>query len=168
MSLLPKGIIPKSNVDPMSIIIFSKPKVGKTELCSRLPNSLLIDIERGSGYVDAAKVDVLSEAEKSNTEPLLVLQNLIRELRQANKSAEGGYLYTYGIIDTVTALEDLVLPMANAMYKAIPQGRNWTGEDVRTLPNGAGYLYTRNAFSAMLNALKGCFKHLIILGHIKD
>lgn len=172
MSLLPKGIVKAESSDPRSMVIFSQPKVGKTKFCSSIPNSLLIDIEDGSTYVDAQKINVVKEAADASLKgehvtPLQMLQRVITELRQANKEV-GEYVYKVGIIDTATALEDLVLPMANKIYMDTPQGRNWQGTDVRTLPNGAGYLHTRKAFSVMINALKGCFEYFIVLGHLKE
>ena len=43
-------------------------------------------------------------------------------------------------IDTVSALEDISLELANKLYKNTPMGRNWIGDDVTKLPNGAGIL----------------------------
>lgn len=54
------------------------------------------------------------------------------------------------------------------MYQQTPQGRNWQGDDVTTLPNGAGYQYTRKALWLVLEELEECFETLIILGHLKD
>lgn len=167
MSLLPKGIITAGSLNPRSMVIFSQPKVGKTTLCASLKNSLLIDIEDGSDYVDAQKINVLSKARELNKSPLDVLKGVIDELQSANQ-ANKGYVYESGILDTATALEELVLPIANNMYRNSPQGRNWQGDDVRSLPNGAGYQYTRKAFSNIIAMLKSCFKYFIILGHLKE
>ena len=41
---------------PKNLIIFSKPKVGKTSLLAELNDALIIDLEDGSDYVDALKV----------------------------------------------------------------------------------------------------------------
>jgi len=46
-------------------------------------------------------------------------------------------------------------------------GRNWSGDDVTTLPNGAGYGYTRKALAMIINELEDLFDTLIILGHVK-
>lgn len=167
MSLLPKGIIKSTTTNPRSMVLFSQPKTGKTDFCSKLPNSLLIDIENGSSYVDAQKINVLQIARDKDISPLVVLQQIVAELRQVRKDT-GSYPYTYGIIDTATALEDLTLELANSMYRNTPQGRNWQGDDVRTLPQGSGYLYTREAFSKVLRMLQECFEYFIILGHLKD
>lgn len=137
MSLLPNGIVKAGSVNPKSMVIFSQPKVGKTTLCAAMPNSLLIDIEDGSDYVDAQKINVISKARELNVSPLEVLKAIIDEIHEANR-AKGDYIYNVGILDTATALEELVLPIANNMYRNTPQGKNWQGDDVRTLANGAG------------------------------
>lgn len=167
MSLLPKGIVKASAVNPKTMVIFSSPKVGKTQLCSALPNSLLIDIEGGSDYVDAQKINVLDIARKSGQDPLSVLYNVINEIQEANR-AKNAYVYDIGIIDTATALEDLVLPIANQKYRDTPQGKNWQGNDVTMLPQGAGYRFLREAFAMVINMLKACFNNFIILGHLKE
>ena len=47
-------------------------------------------------------------------------------------------------------------------------GVNFTGTDVRTLPNGAGYLYTRQAFFKMLKPIENYCDTLILIGHVKE
>ena len=47
-------------------------------------------------------------------------------------------------------------------------GINFTGTDVRTLPNGAGYLYTRQAFFKMLKPLEEFCDTLVMVGHVKE
>lgn len=167
MSLLPKGIIKSTSTNPKSMVIFSQPKVGKTELCSALDNALLIDVENGSNYVDAQKINIIEIARDKNVAPLAVLQQVIQELKTVKRDT-GSYPYKYGIIDTVTALEDIVLELANELYRNTPQGRNWQGSDVRTLPQGGGYYYTRLAFSKVIGLLQECFEYFIMLGHVKQ
>jgi hypothetical protein len=164
---LPNTKIPASRINPKKIILFSKPKVGKTEALSALDNCLLIDLENGSEFVNAMKINVLDIAQKQNQSPISVLKEVIESIKEANKKA-GKFVYKYGAIDTVSALEDMVLVLANKLYKETPQGRNWQGDDVTTLPNGAGYQYTRRALWIVLEELEQCFDTLIILGHLKD
>lgn len=167
MFKLPETRNEKVRVNPRKIILFSKPKVGKTEAISRLDNCLLIDVEEGSEYVSAMKIDIIAEARKQGLLPIVALQKLIEQL-QAENTKKGQYLYKYGVIDTVTALEEIALPYAGHLYRSTPQGKNWQGDDVTTLPNGAGYWFLRKALSQTLNDLEKCFETLIILGHVKD
>lgn len=48
------------------------------------------------------------------------------------------------------------------------QGKNWVGDDVTLLGNGAGYRWTRMALSMVLNELEDICDTLIILGHMKE
>lgn len=164
---LPKKKIKAERVNPKKMVLFSKPKVGKTEALSQLENCLLIDVEDGSNFVDALKVNVLALAREQNILPIAALKMVIDQIKAQNKAA-GKYVYRFGAIDTVTALEELIIPMAGAMYRATPQGRNWQGTDVTTLPNGTGYWFTRKALTEVLNELGSCFETLIICGHTKD
>jgi hypothetical protein len=164
---LPSSKIKATRVNPKKLILFSKPKVGKTEMISGLDNCLLIDLEDGSEFVSAMKINVLDVAKKNNTSPISALKQVISKIKEENAKA-GKFIYKYGAIDTVTALEDHVLLLANKLYQQTPQGRNWQGDDVTTLPNGAGYQYTRKALWLVLEELEECFETLIILGHLKD
>jgi len=94
--VLPKGksgIVKKS---PNFMIVFSKPKAGKTTAFSMLEGNLIIDLENGSDFVDATKI-------KANTiQELLKIADLIE--------AEGKP-YKYITLDTATVLEDeLIMP----------------------------------------------------------
>lgn len=46
-------------------------------------------------------------------------------------------------------------------------GKTYTG-DILSLPNGAGYLYVRQAFQMMVDMFSECFERIILLGHVKD
>lgn len=164
---LPKEKVKAIRVNPKSMVIFSQPKMGKTTVASALENCLIIDLEKGSDFVDALKFDVLRTSEKTNKPPIAVLKELINKIQSENDK-KGGYVYKYIALDTVTALEDIVLPLANKMYMKTPMGRNWIGDDVTTLPNGAGYRYTRQALSMVLSELESLCDTFIIFGHVKD
>lgn len=164
---LPSKKVKASRVNPKTVVIFSQPKMGKSTVVSGLDNCLMIDLEKGTDFLDALKYDVIREAEKQDKLPIVILKSLIDRIKEENK-IQGKYVYKFIAIDTVTALEDVVLPLANKMYRDTPMGRNWVGEDVTTLPNGAGYRFTRNALSTVLTQLEEICDTLIILGHTKD
>jgi len=164
---LPKKIIKASRTNPKSVIIYSQPKMGKTTIAAALKDSLLIDLEQGSEFVDAVKYDVITKSKENKEIPIVTLKKLINKIRESNKEING-YTYKYIIIDTVSALEDIVLPLANKMYKDTPIGRNWMGNDVTELPNGAGYRYTRLALATTINEIEQLCDTVIILGHVKD
>lgn len=164
---LPKKKEVSNRVNPKTMVIFAHPKMGKTTIVSELDNCLIIDLEEGSEFVTALKYNVIKEAKANNVIPIVMLKKLINTIAEANKE-KGSYVYPIIAIDTVSALEDIVLPLANKMYRDTPMGRNWVGDDVTTLPNGAGYRFTREALSNVLNDLESICDTLIILGHVKD
>jgi hypothetical protein len=120
---LPKSIIKAERTNPKRLIVYSKPKIGKTSLFAALENNLILDLERGSDFVDALKVKI----------------NSLEELIDVGKKIkEEGRPYKYVTVDTVTALEEMVMPLALKKYKATPIGKNFPGNNILTLPNGAG------------------------------
>jgi energy-coupling factor transporter ATP-binding protein EcfA2 len=151
--ILPTEKVKAKLEDPSTLLLYGKPKIGKTTILATLPNCLIIDLEEGTNYVDALAVRINS---------LLQLKELAGEIVKAK------YPYKYLAIDTVSALEDLVLPYADELYKNTPMGANWKKTDVRTLPNGAGYFYLRQAFFNTINNLKKLAPHLIFIGHLKE
>ena len=159
---LPKAKIPALYKSPRKILIYSAPKVGKTTAGSMLENALILDLERGSDFVDALKVTINSVADiRAYGEEIL----------------KQGRPYRYGIIDTTTKLEDIVLPMAAKLYKDTPMGKNWgklpDGKDdpsasILALPNGGGYLYLREAYNTVSAYIDTLFERQIYFGHLKD
>jgi hypothetical protein len=155
---LPTTKVQAETKSPERLIIFSAPKAGKTTILSQLENNLIIDLEEGTKYVDALKVKA------SN---LTDLKNIATAIAEANKKA-GKFVYKYGTIDTVTALEDMVMPLAVKLYQQTAMGSKFTGTNILTLPNGAGYLYMRNAFEMIVKEFEGLFERLILVGHLKE
>lgn len=151
--VLPTSKVKAERVNPKRIVIYSKPKTGKTTAFAGLENNLILDLENGSDYVDALKVKISS------------LQQLL-DTGKAIK--EAGCPYKYVTVDTVTALEDMIMPLAIKLYKQTPMGKNFDGDTVTTLPNGAGYLYIRQAFFQVLDFIDTLAPHIILSGHIKD
>lgn len=149
---LPTSKIKATLTDPGKLIIYSKPKTGKTSLLAELDNNLIIDLENGTQYYDALKVSINSVQE---------LMDLIKAIIAAGKP------YKYITLDTLTKLEDLALPYALTLYKQTPMGKSFTGANVLDLPNGAGYKYLRDAMTNLLNAIYKCADRVILLGHLK-
>jgi hypothetical protein len=151
--VLPTKKVSATRVNPKRLLIYSKPKTGKTTAFAGLEGNLIIDLENGTDYVDAMKVKA----------------NSLKELLAVGKAVEeAGKPYRVITIDTVTALEEMVMPLAVKKYKATPMGKSYDGDNVITLPNGAGYLYIREAFFDVLNYVDTLAEHIILSGHIKD
>lgn len=159
--ILPTEVVKATNQNPKKLFIFSSPKVGKTTAVSMLENCLIIDLEKGSKYIDALKVQINSFEE---------FKDLIKSLNEANaKLGPGKYMYKYIAIDTMTALEELAKPLALELYKQTALGKAFKGgvPEFMLLPNGAAYGYLRNAFEKMYNAISNQCEYLILLGHLK-
>lgn len=131
---LPTQSISASRGNPTRLLLFGHTKVGKTTLLSSLPNCLLIDLEGGSNFVTAMKIDVNKIAKKENKLPITVLKEISEAIKKSPKK------YDYIAIDTATALEEIATDLATIMYKNSPLGKSYIGNNVVTdLPKGAGY-----------------------------
>lgn len=157
--VLPTKIIKAANLSPKNMIIFSKPKVGKTTLLSQLDNCLIIDLEEGSDYVDALKIKANSVAD-------------IKKIGEAILAA--GKPYKYIAVDTITALEEMCVPFAEELYSRSSMGAKWFTDgkpkygSILNLANGAGYPWLRQAFEKVIDYIKTLAPHIILVGHIKD
>ena len=167
MITLPTQKTNASRKNPRKIILFGKPKIGKSTALANLDNCLILDLEGGTDYLDALKIDIIGEAKKLDVDPIVALKQVINSIKEAN-IANDGFVYKYGAVDTISILEDMVLPVAKKLYQKTPMGRNFQGDNVLELPNGAGYQYTRAALWMVLDELEQCFETLIILAHLKD
>jgi energy-coupling factor transporter ATP-binding protein EcfA2 len=157
--VLPMTKVFAETKSPKNLIIFSKPKVGKTTLLSHLENCLILDLEDGSDYVDAIKLKARSVED-------------IRAIGKAIK--EAGYPYKYVAVDTITALEEMCIPFAEEMYSKSSMGATWftVGKlkygTILNMPNGAGYSWLREAFTKVVEYLKTWAPRIILVGHVKD
>ena len=151
--VLPTKKVKAERVNPKRLIIYGKPKTGKTTAFANLENNLILDLENGAGYVDALKVPI------DNLQSLLDTGKAIKEK---------GNPYDYITVDTVTALEEMIMPLAIKLYKNTPMGKNYSGDNLATLANGAGYLYIRQAFFQVLDFIDTLAPTIILSGHIRD
>lgn len=156
-----KKEVPKV-LNPRKLLLYGPPKVGKTTLMAELEDSLLVDIDKsGSSFVEAVKVEVNSLAD---------FGSLIRALRESPGK------YKYGILDTVTILEELAQEYALQLYRASPMGSKfglrpdgtYEDKDILTLPQGAGYHWLRVAFFKLIEMFDSCFEYKIYIGHLRD
>lgn len=140
--------------DPQFLIIFSKPKNGKTTAGALLKDNLLIDLEEGSDHVGGLTVKA------NNFEELVKVKSAI---------VASGHTYDYITLDTATSLEDMSKEFAMQLYKATPQGKSCNLDDIIKLPQGAGYMWLREAFLKIIDGFKPLAKKcLILFGHVND
>ena len=168
--VLPTAPVPSTTKSPENLIIYSKPKTGKTTMLSKLKDCLIIDLERGTNKIDAMKVQASNLNE---------LQDIIKAVKASD------HKYRYVAVDTITELEAWCEWDATTMYMKTPMGKNFnraqhpkTGEmkvlpknqweSVLGLQKGAGYLYLRNSFKKWMNILLTLAPHVIFVAHVKD
>ena len=121
---LPKTKKPAEKQDPKNLLIFSKPKQGKSSALAELPGALCIDLEDGGyDYIDAVKIKANSVSD-------------IKEICKAIKDAD--YPYQFIVLDTITALEEMVKPLALKLYTDTVAGSKFTGKNILDAPMGAG------------------------------
>lgn len=151
---LPKSKIPAETQDPKNLIIFSKPKIGKSTALANLPNCLCVDLEEGGyDYIDALKVKIGS----------------VKELKELCKAIiDAGKPYKFIALDTISRLEDMVKPLALKLYLNTPAGSKFTGDDVLDAPMGAGYQYIRKAMEMCIDMIAKCAPNIILVCHSKD
>lgn len=147
-----------------SIIIASRPGMGKTQALMQLPDSIIFDYEDSSSFY-RGKADVVNIQDIVNKEgcgPIAATGKAISALKAAGKK------YTYGIIDTISKLDDHAEGLALVNYKNSPIGKNFNGRSVFELPRGSGYYWHREAFQSLFPMFDGLFDKQILVAHVKD
>jgi len=166
--------------NPRLLVLFGKPKTGKSSIVASLDSNLIIDLEDGYRALDAMVIQAKGAADIYNIRS--AIEDKIRE--------NGGKLpYRYITIDNASRLEEMSLAVAASKYRKTSMGAGWgylkdkmgmvakdkdgrpildPNADVRTLPNGSGYLYTRLAIKEIINMFKPLCETLILVCHVKD
>lgn len=158
MIVLPKEKVKAKVENPRFLIIFGKPKAGKTTLASKLDNNLIIDLEGGSEFLEALAVQARSVKD---------LGEIANAIREEIKST-GKKPYKYITLDNASRLEEICLSYAATLYRQTPMGKNYQGNDVRTLPNGSGYMYLQQAVRKVIDMFRDLCDNFILIGHLKD
>jgi predicted AAA+ superfamily ATPase len=158
MIVLPKEKVKAKVENPRFLIIFGKPKAGKTTLASKLDNNLIIDLEGGSEFLEALAVQARSVKDLGD-----IATAIREEIKQTGKKP-----YKYITLDNASRLEEICLSYAAQLYRATPMGKNYSGNDVRTLPNGSGYMYLQQAVRKVIDMFRDLCDNFILIGHTRD
>lgn len=158
MVTLPTSKVPATSTNPNFMILYGRPKAGKTSALAQLDNNLIVDLEGGSTFIDAMAVQARSVNE---------LGEIAQAIRAKNTEV-GHNFYKHITIDNATRLEEICLPYAAILYRQTPMGKNWKGTDVRLLPSGSGYMYIRQAVRKIIDMFKDLCNEFILVGHVKD
>ena len=160
---LPTGKVQATNQDPHNLILFGAPKVGKTTLLAELPDSLLIDLEQGSTYISACKIQA------TNLKELLEIIKAIKE---------AGNPYKFIVLDTITALAEIVKPLAIKDFLLTDdgvkhlaalklQGKSEKDINLDLLPFGKGYTLIKEAMNKVIKQISSVCENVVIVGHVK-
>jgi hypothetical protein len=156
------------SLNPHTILLYSKPKVGKTTIVSQLTNSLLIEHEpHGADFVEANVIEINAPSE-------------LRELFLAVKTA--GNPYKYLIVDTISKWDEWSELSGTLDYMGKAQGKKFNRtpdgktipmnnkkfETVHEIPNGYGYRYSRQVMQDWFDEITLLADHIIFLAHMKD
>jgi hypothetical protein len=178
---------------PEHLILYAKPKLGKTDLVSYLPDCGIVDIENGAKYVTGYIHKV------HDPDPIKTLANLNTLLDWLIKEKP----YTFIAYDTMTFLEECTIIQGTYDYMNSTQGKKFNRVDddlieavsqrdpemaaqlkavkgamiphtseyfksVETLPEGYGYRWSREAFKRIFDRMKLAAPRIIFICHIKD
>lgn len=102
MITLPTTKIPAVSVNPKFLILYGRPKAGKTSALAQLDNNLIIDLEGGSTFIDAMAIQCRTIND---------LGEAAQAIRAKNKEV-GGNFYKHITIDNATRLEEICLGYA--------------------------------------------------------
>jgi hypothetical protein len=159
MLILPTEKSKPKVCNPKTLILFGRPKAGKSTLMAALDNNLIIDLENGYQALEAMTVQARSIQDFAD------IANAIREKMKENG---GQFPYKYITIDNATRLEEMCLSYAAQLYRQTPVGKAYQGTDIRTLPNGAGYLYLRQAVRKVIDMFRSLCDTFILVAHVKE
>lgn len=155
--------------EPRFLIMYSKPKIGKTSLLMKLPNSLLIDLENSSDFFEGNGFNIQRKAKELNLHPIKVLRELGKKIKEEN-TKQNKSVYDFIIMDSATILEDYAVLLATQNYRQSTIGKTFTGFDVvKELSNGAGYNWMREAFEELyMPFVELAGKCFVLVVHTKD
>lgn len=130
----------------------------KSTLAASIDNNLIIDLENGYQALEAMVIQARSVKDFGD-----IATAIREEIKETGKKP-----YKYITIDNATRLEDMCLSYALQLYKSSPQGKNYQGNDVRTLPNGSGYMWIRMAVKKVIDLFRDLSETLILIAHVKE
>lgn len=168
---LPTKVREPKAVNPHTLLIYAPPKTGKTTIVSQLKDSLILELERNGGdYVSGIILDIDKPSD---------FNRALDAIEVSEKK------YKYLIIDTLTQLDiwSEIVGTYNFMKKSqgkkfnregdIPNGQmimhtDPRFESVHELPNGFGYVHSRNQMIDWYERIITLADHIIFICHVKE
>lgn len=128
------------------ILLYGKPKTGKTTMASRFPKNLLIAFEKGYNAIDGIKaVDVNKWSE-------------FRQVLKQLEKPEAREMYDTITIDTTT--------IAYEMCEQFVCSQNGV-QSIRDIPWGQGWTLTKKEFESCLRKITMLGYGLVLISHIE-
>lgn len=177
---LPTSKIKPSYINPRTLLIYSKPKAGKTSVISGLDDVLIVDTEKGSDFVEALKVQINSFKELKD------LMNSLYLKGTNNNTQKYVAPYKYICVDTLTRIDEWSEIQGTFTYMDKPQGKSFNRvgglkggqpildpnhpefETVHEIGQGFGYKFSREEVIKVFDTLNNFAPHVIYLCHVKD
>lgn len=177
--VLPTERSKAENYNPRLLVLFGRPKSGKSSAVASLDDNLIIDLEDGYRSLEVMKVQARTTSDLES-----VYRALVKAYREKGKAP-----YKYITIDNATRLEEIALTKAAELYRNTSMGAQWglmrdsngvlirkdgkpvpdPKADVRTIAQGAGYLYLRQAVKGLVKMFQPPLcETLILVCHVKD
>lgn len=171
MSVLPTRAKPVApvRIGPKILIIYSLPKVGKTEALVELAEKqdcLILDGESGTQTYQTTAVQIGSIPEIHGVVKQIDAEGAARA--QQGKTGMEMFPYKFLALDTLDKLEELAEWYATAKFKETTIGKNFKGASVLELPQGGGYYYLRMAMTEVVDMLASRCPYLILIVHVKE
>lgn len=192
---LPEGRVKALNKSPNTILFYAKPKQGKTTALSLLDNSILIDTESGSEFVDACKicVDITKPIEEQAAQFKEICNAIyMKGYDKVTKTYTPFYKYT--IVDTFSRLDDWSEIVGTINYMDKSQGKKWNikvdengreilgadkkpvrykstekgFETVHEIGQGFGYKHSREVMLDWYDKICMLSPKTIFVAHVKD
>ena len=177
--ILPTERRTAQNYNPRLLVLYGKPKVGKSSAIASLDDNLILDLEDGYRSLSVMSIDARNLATLFATKAAL----------EEQMKNTGKVPYKFITIDNATRLEEMCLVYAASKYRKTSMGAKFglkrdkdgnliigkdgkvvpdPNADVRQLPNGAGYLYLREALKEVVHMFLPYCETLILVCHVKD
>lgn len=163
---IPKESRKAPRSEPRSLLIYAAPKIGKTSIVAQIPNSLLVEMERGGA--DAVDARVIEINNPNDLKPLFA------QLKDEND-------IEVIVLDTLSKMDEWSEITGTESYQKKPQGKAFNvangkrlprshpaWDSVHSLGQGFGYRYSRDEMKHWYNQAINTNKTVVFLAHIKD
>ena len=182
--VLPTKPLAATRINPRIMLIYSIPKVGKTEALTKLDSCLILDSEKGAETRASLRVPIRAvegptiykkDEKGKDTDEVVsstldeVYNSIIAEAARQKAAGEPlRFPYRRIAMDTLDLIEDMCEVTATRIYKDSIIGRKFEGKSVLDLPNGGGYYHLRNTVIDQINRFAGVCETLILVCHVKE